>query len=100
MAQIKPRTARTQWTHPAVKGQALRDARLDKCMTLVEVCEACAEIDPLVKVTSSNLSRYERGAGSPSPKRLRLIAQVLDAESDDFLVRRRIRRTPATGVAA
>ena len=89
MPNTKVRKPRTPWSNPAINGSALRDARLGKVMTLVEVCEACARLNPLVPVDDSNLSRYERGEVSPSPKRLRIIAQVLGLDEDDLLIDRR-----------
>ena len=86
MPNTKARKPRTPWRNPAINGSALRDARLDKVMTLVEVCEACARLNPLVPVDDSNLSRYERGEVSPSPKRLRVIAQVLGLDEGDLLI--------------
>jgi transcriptional regulator with XRE-family HTH domain len=95
MAPTKPRKTRVQWTYPAVHGQRLRDARQDLCLTLAEVCEACAALDPLASFVTSNLSRYERGEGNPSPKRLRVLAQVLGKTPDDFLVQPRKERIAA-----
>jgi transcriptional regulator with XRE-family HTH domain len=87
MTPITTRPPRTPPpTHPAIKGQALREARLDRRMTLVAVCEACAALNPLVTLHSSGLSRYERGEVNPSPQRLRVIAQVLGKTPQDFLV--------------
>lgn len=96
MAPITPRPPRTPPpTHPAIRWQALRDARLDKRMTLAEVCEACAALNPLVTLHSSGLSRYERGEVNPSPQRLRLLAKVLGKTPKDFLVKSREGRIAA-----
>jgi transcriptional regulator with XRE-family HTH domain len=84
----KPRGTRA---NPPIKGHELRDSRLDLCLTLLEVCMACTELDPMVRISTSNLSQYERGLHSPGPKRLRALAQVLGKTPDDFLVQPRNR---------
>ena len=75
------------WRYPEINGDVLREARMDKGLTLAEVGGLCGEIMP-PPINSRNLSQYELGAVRPSPYRLKVICEVLGISPKDVITDR------------
>jgi transcriptional regulator with XRE-family HTH domain len=86
----------TRHRHPEIDGQALLARRKALGLSLDQVAALCVqepEIGCAVHVT--DISRYERGMFSPPPRKLRVLAKVLDSTPADYLVPPRKERKAA-----
>lgn len=72
------------WRYPEIDGDRLREARMDKGLTLHELGKRCGEIMP-PPIFSRNLSQYELGAVRPNPYRLKVICEVLGIDPRDVM---------------
>jgi transcriptional regulator with XRE-family HTH domain len=64
-------------------GQAALQRRHELGLSQVDVAVLCKQLAG-VEVHDSNLSKYERGVGCPSPEALDAIATALDVEVGDI----------------
>jgi transcriptional regulator with XRE-family HTH domain len=74
--------------NPEIDGVALRDTRLDRCLSQMALGLLCGE-DPRLTgpIDDSVISSYESGRTRPTLLRLRVMCEVLDIKPDDLLVK-------------
>ena len=82
--------------NPEIDGAALRDARLNMCLSQAALGHRCGE-DPRMfgPISDSVISSYESGRIRPSAGRLGVICRALGISEKDLLVTSRKEREAA-----